>query len=375
MQLNLSLALMPIAPLVLALPIQALSAVKPPSPSIQKLLSLTGKVRKKIPGSNLHKKAWTNWCGLAIDCIKEELSLNLPYPVDVLTTENLAFQLGVAADEGDRPSFANAGSRSGYAMDFFCRAKRLADMFVVYEDRFPEFYTLQMNRLMYKTDVCRITSIGGGPGFDFTALALAQSFTGSNFAIEGTVYDYEDGWSDLVNAMCLSTNQVLQQAFRSKTTCHFGGKCDITKSFRDSSNASLRVLAADIIVCQYCVAENANLLRENDFIFFRDLFDHAKEGAIIILTETTHRLWPDFVDLVPSGFQVAFVRSRGIQLVLHKQAHCHHVRPNMLIMDEMKQDARDHELKMEAGYERQQPRSIPTGASPEYMKASIAHLE
>lgn len=367
MQLNLSLVtvLTPIATLVLALPIQALSTPRPPSPSIQKLLSLSGKVRKKVPGSNLHKKAWTNWCGQAIDCIKEELALNLPYPVNALTTEELAFQLGVAADKGDRPSFADAGSRSGYAMNFFCRAKRLADMFVVYEDRFPDFYTLQMNKLMYNTDVCRIASIGGGPGFDYTALALAHSFKGSNSAIEGTVYDYEDGWSDLVDAMWLSTNQVLQQTIRSKTTCRFGGKCDITKSFSDTSNVSLCVRASDIIVCQYCVAENANLLRESDFIFFRDLFDHAKEGALVILTETTHRLWPDVVNLAPPGFQVALVRSRGIQLVLQKQTHSHHVRPNRLIMEEMKQDARDHELKMEAGYKRQQPRSLPTGASPE----------
>jgi len=356
MQLNLAFSM-----LLPAIAPNALSTLEP-TPAMEQLQTLTRKIQLKVPGSRLHRKAWTTWCVQAIDCIKEELSLNLPHPVDDVTTETLAFQLGVAADVGERPSFTNAGSRSGYAMDFFCRARRLADMFVCVGDRFPEFYALQINLLLHRSEVCRIVSIGGGPGYDFCALALAKAFTGSNCAIEGTVYDFEEGWSDMVDAMSISTTHILQQTHPfelSTISCHFGGKCDITKSLSDPSNTSLLVFPADIIVCQYCVAENANLLRESDFIFFRDLFKHAKQGAIIILTETTHRLWPEFVDLVlDMDFEVSFVRGRGTQLVLRKQIGCHHLRPGADEIDQMKEDAHDHELTMESGHSRQR-RKIP----------------
>ena len=128
--------------------------------------------------------------------------------------------------------------------------------------------------------------------------------------------------------MSVSTEGVLRHSRRSlsTTTYHFGGKCDITKSFTDPSNSLLQVSSADIIVCQYCVAENAHLLRDSDYIFFRDLLVHIKDGAIVILTETTHRLWPAFVDLMnDQDFQVAFVRERGTQLVLRKHAGCRQI--------------------------------------------------
>jgi hypothetical protein len=362
MPLNLKFVL----PVVLAVhtlafpvPSQALTTLlkAPLASSMEQLEILTRNVQHKVPGSKQHQKAWTHWCVLAIDCIKDELLLNLPHPVDVTMTETLAFQLGMAADVGIRPCFANAGSRSGYAMDFFCRARRLADLFVCSGDRFPEFYTTQMKELLLQsTKTCHITSIGGGPGYDVCALALAHAFTGSDCAIEGTIYDFEEGWSDLVDAMSVSTEGVLRHSRRSlsTTTCHFGGKCDITKSFTDSSNSLLQVSSADIIVCQYCVAENAHLLRDSDYIFFRDLLVHIKDGAIVILTETTHRLWPAFVDLMnDQDFQVAFVRERGTQLVLRKHAGCRHIRPTEEELRDMKQDALDHNLKMEGGHTRQ----------------------
>jgi hypothetical protein len=77
------------------------------------------------------------------------------------------------------------------------------------------------------------------------------------------------------------------------------------------------------------VAENALRLRENDFVFFRNLFRESKEGALFVFTETTHRLWSEMVDvaLATTDFEVAFPRrngrgKKGRQLILKKKTRC-----------------------------------------------------
>jgi hypothetical protein len=114
-------------------------------------------------------------------------------------------------------------------------------------------------------------------------------------------------------------------------SCVFDG-CDITVPLSDPVNAryAQEILDTDLWVCSYCVSENAVKLRQGlplPFVFFSDVFSQAKENSIFVFTETTHRLWPELVDvaLETAGFDVAFPRRNGRgksgrQLILRKRA-------------------------------------------------------
>jgi len=92
------------------------------------------------------------------------------------------------------------------------------------------------------------------------------------------------------------------------------------------------ILDTQLFICQYCVAENAVKLRQSNFIFFQQLFQTAEENSLFVFTETTHRLWPDFLDLIRQSslvyddvnnihFSIHRGRggSSGWQMFLHKQ--------------------------------------------------------
>jgi len=199
-----------------------------------------------------------------------------------------------------------------------------------------------------------IVSLGGGPGFDFAGVALAAAFSfhagGASDSgtapatIHVTAMDYEEGWSDLVSAMDLSTGKLLAPSSSSPSSssglpamsCDWGGKCDITKSIlREPVNARCKsLLLGDddgrrrrgrLWICQYCVAENAKALRDSDYVFFKELVREASAGTLVLLTEVVPRLWPEIVrmldregllPLVDVGFRKGY---RGKQFLLRKR--------------------------------------------------------
>lgn len=306
------------------------------------LKELAFKYRHRTPGSVQYKKAWNNWSSKAIESIRYNLFMNLPYLPDKAAFEALFFNLGVAADEGRMPSFSDPGARAGYSLEFFSRARSLADLFLDTQDddmnSFPCFWKEHINEspllggLVSKGENIRmynITSIGGGPGFDFVGAALAASFCSivgfeeksqNASKINTVVLDYEEGWSSLVEAMHISTSNILT----GESSCSWGGKCDITQSMSHKDNNSCRELVSttDLWVCQFCVAENAKLLRNSKFIFFRDLFAKAKEGSLFIFTEITPRIWPEFYHMIEScnyDMQISFLKKGRIMLLYKKK--------------------------------------------------------
>ena len=210
-----------------------------------------------------------------------------------------------------------------------------------------------------------MTSLGGGPGFDFVAVALMATFSASGNtqrlpSFRATILDYEEGWGDIVAAMGESTKRVLQPK---DWTMEWGGKCDITQSLLDHPNNAAckeRLASTDVWICQYCVAENAQKLREAQYIFFKELWDSMPIGSITILTETTPRLWPEFYDIIQEHcpfMEVGFPNQRGPQLLLRKRspAGSH---PTLSSRDtELLQEFRDmaarHESRLLSGWERQ----------------------
>lgn len=277
------------------------------------LKALVEKSAFRHRGSKNYKKSWTHWLFASVDTIRYELAQILPDPVNEKELKKLSFSLGVAADEGEMPSFGEAGARAGYALDYFCRARLLADLLIDTENpTLPDFWAdvVQKHALMqYRSDVtdaalpCNLTSLGGGPGFDFVSAALVSTFNTAGESnmrtpINATILDYEPGWESLVIAMNEATSKVLMS--ENILSCKWGGTCDITKSLQHPSNTAClkAVKTTTIWTCQYCVAENAKRLRESDFVFFRELFDAAAVGSLFVITETTPRLWPEFYELL-----------------------------------------------------------------------------
>mmetsp|Transcript_41731 Transcript_41731/g.76264 ORF Transcript_41731/g.76264 Transcript_41731/m.76264 type:complete len:434 (-) Transcript_41731:86-1387(-) len=360
---------------------------------------------KRKPGSHGFYKGWIHWRTLALDSIRYNLSQNLPYPADKSQFESLFFHLGVAADVGQMPSFEDAGARSGYAVEFFCRAKNLADLYIDAWNPNYEFPDYWLEGLM-ETPMLgggngkavegndgqpySMVSLGGGPGFDYVSAALATSFCSytstsnedeessshpplpDNAApsIKATILDYEEGWGDLVQAMTNSTQHTLQN---SNLACDWGGKCDITQSIYHPSNTACLSLvnSTQLWTCQYCVAENANLLQESKYIFFHDLFKLSQEGSIFVLSEVHPRLWPEFYKLIQeecpymqvgfnkNGRQMLLRKSRGVDDGAEDEGSS---RPLMIsdkdrrLVKKFEELNKYHERKINNGWQRQAPK-------------------
>jgi hypothetical protein len=330
---------------------------------------------ERTVGSLKYTKSWRHWSQLGMNIIRFHLSQNLP--VEASEESELFFALGVAADTGEMPSFDCAGSRSSYAVGFFCRARLLADLLLDFNNNptIPQSWKtdskVPFSSPLHNPKTCRLLSIGGGPGYDYVAAALIASFqnqaTDEPVNIQATIFDFEEKWCDLVDAMALAT----ANAFPTEShTCHWGGKCDITKPLSHASNAACLPMIAttDLFVCQYCIAENAKALRESEFIFFLDLFRQAPSGAMFVFTETTPRVWPDFVDALASRpdflqMEIGFPRNigrgkSGPQLVLRKMAPQTNVaslleEQEVELCDEFREKRAMHQRKMNSNWERQ----------------------
>lgn len=350
--------------------------------SAGELQELARKSGLRQRGSKSYRKAWTHWKHLAVDSIRYELEALLPDPVNEVELESLSFSLGVAADTGEMPSFEAAGARSGYALDYFCRARLLADLLVdVDSPTLPAFWNDEVSRwhaLMggkkdrsTHTPTCNMTSLGGGPGFDFVACALVSSFLSAGnsediVAINATILDYEPGWENLVGVMNDATQKLLP--YESKMSCHWGGICDITKPLDHPSNSDClnNIDFTTIWTCQYCVAENAKQLRDSDYVFFRDLFQAAVVGSVFIITETTPRLWPEFYELLLEHneknpdvlLKIGLPYVRGPHMAIYKTDVISGEAPmiedrDMERLRSYEEYSYNHEKLMESGWERQ----------------------
>jgi len=192
--------------------------------------------------------------------------------------------------------------------------------------------------------------------------------------IQATVYEYEPAWKNIVadvetivRANCSNndgnTNDVTGQ--QRQHECGFE-LCDITSALDASTNEAIAsvVDSTNIFSCSYVVAENAVKLRQNKFEFFRQLFLEASNGSLFFFTETTHRLWPEFIDLAQRcsiRFSTRHIRcgKAGWQLVLLKDSAAGSSNSNSLVSVEerelyerFKRDNIAHLLRLDRGWKR-----------------------
>mmetsp|Transcript_23313 Transcript_23313/g.26127 ORF Transcript_23313/g.26127 Transcript_23313/m.26127 type:complete len:416 (-) Transcript_23313:244-1491(-) len=322
--------------------------------------------------------------------------------LDTAGTKKLEADLGRGANQGIMPDFSNKKTLRGYTLNHFGRCRLLSDLVTQTKpdwlsSRVSELFgrntkkhaTISTgtpvsspgndNNFLIHTVSCKrnddisVASLGGGCGYDFVAISALSDFLRGP-RIQATVYEYEPAWKNIVadvetivRANCSNndgnTNDVTGP--QRQHECGFE-LCDITSALDASTNEAIAsvVDSTNIFSCSYVVAENAVKLRQNKFEFFRQLFLEASNGSLFFFTETTHRLWPEFIDLAQRcSIRVSTRHIRcgkaGWQLVLLKDSAAGSSNSNSLISVEerelyerFKRDNIAHLLRLDRGWKR-----------------------
>ena len=121
--------------------------------------------------------------------------------------------------------------------------------------------------------------------------------------ISVTIFDYKEGWHDIIDAAGNLTRRILCHS-NVTTTCTWGGQCNVTRSLSDPINGACQHFISSagihprLYVCQYCIAENVMALRASDHVFFFELFEKVYVGCMCVLTKVHPRAWLDFYRLI-----------------------------------------------------------------------------
>lgn len=195
---------------------------------------------------------------------------------------------------------------------------------------------------------------------------MVATYKGGNTVINATILDYEESWEDIVDSMNISTGSILKEVYGKDHRCSWGGKCDITVPLHHPDNSGVLDIigTTDLWICQYCVAENASKLRNSKYAFFTDLFNFSVEGSVFVFTETTFRLWSEFIDTIlqhptlRNSFEVCFPRGAGgPQMVLLKKEGSSIGDEQLSLCEEYRSISKMHERKINGGYVRQVKKS------------------
>ena len=80
--------------------------------------------------------------------------------------------------------------------------------------------------------------------------------------------------------------------------------CDLTESMSHPSNSFIDDISdPTLFVASYCVAENAKALRKHQFRFFSSLFTQIPTNSVLLVIETTHRLYPEIIKAAFEGIE------------------------------------------------------------------------
>ena len=278
--------------------------------------------------SNLEAHIWKCWSHrqlkLVLDAVASDASVPRP---DSEAWHHLSSSLSVAVTDGIMPlGFRDPGARAGYTLGrLLGRSQKVANALI---DSTPTAPWLRQALLQQLVDhdsapqvrtSCRLLSVGGGPGFDYVALALLSDFFGLRgeganvtLPVDALITDLEEEWRR--DAACVARAVEATEGFRARL--HSGGPrhsitfctADITLPVAHHDNAAVAgalavaASAPTVFVASYVVAENAVLLRARAFIFFRDLARLAPPGSLFLMTDYTHHMWPEVLMAAAIGF-------------------------------------------------------------------------
>lgn len=337
------------------------------------LEALIAKASAKRPGSSSHRKLFRHYCHRLSEDVRHELRRDIGSTVDGLATRSLEASLGaVGANRGIMPDFTDASALRGYALRHFGRARLLCDLMNLPEPDWLHHRIAELFRTRKTIDSkgrCEnpayldLVSLGGGPGYDFvSATALSEYRAGPS--VRATVYEYEQRWESVVSSVERATQNVLGN---NRHTCGFDG-CDITLPLTSNRNASVAKSTGTsqykIFACSYCIAENAVALRNRDYIFFRELFEEADQGAVFLFPDTTHRLWPEMSTIAKEAglyYTTPHVKSGkvGWHFVAFKDDHrpgneYHTTAISDVLLNRFKADQDAHSKRLDRGWKREE---------------------
>lgn len=232
--------------------------------------------------------------------------------MDEEATSRLLASLSASASSGEMPRFDDEGALSGYTtFNLINRAGKVADVLRLCDPQWLRA-ALELHRRSPRV----VMSLGGGPAFDFAAFATLCAFEAMEAGVcefeaaRVHVLDYELGWEGAAEAVSDATRSVLGGGGDGRGSSGVGaahemrfGKCDITQSLESASNAAVRSALPEsrLLVCSYVICENAKRLRATGYAFFADLMAAAAPGTVLVLTETTHRQFPELIAAARRG--------------------------------------------------------------------------
>ena len=281
--------------------------------------------------------------------------------VDHEATSRLLAALSASASSGEMPRFDEAGALAGYTtFHLINRAGKVADLLRVAASSKRRLSVASPSWSAVPSAVlsavpsalpsvvapahgcsgapCRapvglapsvVVSLGGGPAYDFAALAMLRAYeameagTGEGEPLQVHVLDFELGWKADAEAVSEATCTVLSTTLRGggggggdggggrlsgrldNGVAHqmLFGKCDLTQPLEAVSNAAVRSALphARLFICSYVICENAQRLRATGYTFFADLMAAAAPGTVLAFSETTHRQFPELIEAARRG--------------------------------------------------------------------------
>lgn len=251
-------------------------------------------------------------------CVASDAALP---PADEDATSQLLSALSASASSGSMPSFGDERALTGYTtFHMINRAGKIADILRGHSS--DRSRSALGPALLAASSGAPVISLGGGPAYDFAALALVLDFAAMEAGETGGlgagaarvhVLDYEPRWKGAayaVSAAVLSVLSCPRDEIRAlegaaRPTGHqmLFGRCDLTKPLASECNREVRGVLADsrLLVCSYVICENARRLRETGYAFFSEVMTEAAPGTALVLTETTHRQFPELIAAARRG--------------------------------------------------------------------------
>ena len=250
---------------------------------------------------------WRLYSRTTLDAVRSSVVENVDLPqADAEATSQLLASLSTSASSGEMPCFDDERALVGYTwFNMVNRAGKMAD---VLRDVPPEWLrTRALESSQFKGP---IISLGGGPAYDFAAVAILQAFEDMEQAdatasepVRVHVLDFAPGWEGVARAVSAAVVSELGDVRHQMTFGH----CDLTKPLESTSNTAVRALLPEsrLLVCSYVIAENAKRLQATEYAFFAELLEKAAPGALLAITETTHRQFPELIAAARRGVATA----------------------------------------------------------------------
>jgi len=215
-------------------------------------------------------------------------------------------ELTQAVYDGKPPSFQQRAARAQYTLDLF--ESRVAFVFEALMSPDPAAASLRSKMFCpeHGLKTLHVSSVGGGPGFDIAAVAFAAAFMGWEGELRGTVFDFEEGWSEVVQTFMACLAEQLASTCSLRLGFVDFAYCDVCAPLEHPVNQNLAANMHEyesLWIFSYVLSENEACLRHPGTPIAKGLggilpgllsrlTQHSAHFSSLWFFDTTPRLWP-----------------------------------------------------------------------------------